>query len=626
MHRGTSDTIDQLLLEQQNGNGEVQAILAPARKPLSYAVLAQQMSSVSRALQCLSIGRGDRVAVVLPDGPEMAVAFLTFSACATFAPLNPAYGVAEFDFYLADLQAKAVVLPADQDSPARAVARSRGIPVIELISHPDVEAGVFELRGAGEPARLKPCAPHLAEPEDVALVLHTSGTTSRPKMVPLTHRNLCSSARHIVAALALTREDRALSIMPLFHIHGLVGVVLASVTAGGSIVCPPGFDAARFYEWLKEFRPTWYSAVPTMHQAILGGAATQAEIVRRSSLRFIRSSSSPLPPPVMRELESVFNVPVIESYGMTEASHQMASNPLPPGPRKPGSVGLAAGPEIAIVDEQGQRRGSGETGEIVIRGPNVTRGYANNPEANRTAFVDGWFRTGDQGYLDSHGYLFITGRLKEIINRGGEKIAPRDIDDALLCHPGVRQAVSFAVPHPTLGEDVAAAVVPKDGEMLTETDLRAAAARSLPGFKVPSRIVVLKEIPKGPTGKIQRIGLADRLARELAVAYEPPEPGLETLTATTIQQVLQRSPVGRQDNFFALGGDSIRATQVAVRLAQSLSLDISPVILFHHPTVALLAAELGRLQQTQVDALAAELARLPPEAAERMLREASEGD
>jgi oxalate---CoA ligase len=585
-----------------------------------------QLDHVAGVLLQAGLDRDDRIAVVLPDGPEMATAFLTITACATFAPLNPAYGAEDFEFYLTDLHAKALVLQAGQETPAREVARRRGIQVLELVPRLEAEAGVFDLQGMGNAAKGEPGHLPSAHPEDIALFLHTSGTTSRPKGVPLTQQNLCSSARHIAATLALTPDDRSLSIMPLFHIHGLIGVILSSITAGASVMCPPGFDASRFFEWLDVLRPTWYSAVPTIHQAILAHAGINHGMLKRPPLRFIRSSSSALPPQVMRDLESAFGAPVIESYGMTEASHQMASNPLPPGVRKPGSVGLAAGPRVAIMDEHGQLRETGETGEIVIQGPNVTLQYENNPEANRATFVNGWFRTGDQGHLDAEGYLFITGRLKEIINRGGEKIAPREIDEALMNHPGVRQAVAFAVPHPTLGEDVAAAIVPKEGHTPAESELRQAMARHLPPFKVPSRIVILKEIPMGPTGKIQRIGLADRLARELASAYEPPEEGLETLAAATIEQLLQRSPIGRHDNFFALGGDSIRATQVLVRLGDTLGCEIPSVLLFDHPTVALLAAKLARLQEKEIESLAAELAKLPPEEAARLLGEVSENN
>jgi acyl-CoA synthetase (AMP-forming)/AMP-acid ligase II len=349
------------------------------------------------------------------------------------------------------------------------------------------------------------------EPEDIALVLHTSGTTSRPKIVPLSQRNLTTSAANIARGLALTPDDRCLVVMPLFHIHGLIGALLASLSAGASVYCPPGFNALRFFAWLDDSEATWYTAVPTMHQAALGRAERNRDILQRRRLRFIRSSSAPLPPPVMRALEETFGCPVIESYGMTEASHQMASNPLPPAVRKPGTVGLAAGPEVAIMGPDGALLGRGTAGEIVIRGASVTRGYANNPAANAEAFRDGWFRTGDLGVLDAEGYLTINGRLKEIINRGGEKIAPREVDDVLLDHPAVAQAVTFALPHDKLGEDVAAAIVLRENCSASEQELREFVAGRLADFKVPRRIVFLPEIPKGPTGKPQRIGLAQRL-------------------------------------------------------------------------------------------------------------------
>jgi len=299
--------------------------------------------------------------------------------------------------------------------------------------------------------------------------------------------------------------------MPLFHIHGLIAAVMASLHAGASICCTPGFNALRFFAWLKDADPTWYTAVPTMHQAILERAGRNAEVVKGARLRLIRSSSASLPPQVMAALEQTFGAPVIEAYGMTEAAHQMASNPLPPRERKPGSVGVSAGPDVAIMDEHGALMPAGRTGEVVIRGANVTTGYRNNPDANASAFSDGWFRTGDQGVMDEAGYLRLTGRLKEIINRGGEKISPREVDEILLDHPDIQQAVTFAVAHPKLGEDVAAAVVLRDGASTTDRQIREFAATRLADFKVPRTIVVVPEIPKGPTGKLQRIGLAEKL-------------------------------------------------------------------------------------------------------------------
>ena len=350
-----------------------------------------------------------------------------------------------------------------------------------------------------------------AQAGDVALLLHTSGTTSRPKLVPLTQRNVVASARSIRATLGLVAEDRGLNIMPLFHIHGLMAGLLAPLAAGSQVFCTPGFNALKFFGWMNEARPTWYTAVPTMHQTILGRASHNREVIGANPLRFVRSSSSSMPPQVIAELEATFQAPLIEAYGMTEASHQMASNPLPPGKRIPGTVGLAAGPEVAIMNEQGDLLPPGQTGEIVIRGENVTPGYEKNPAANAEAFNNGWFRTGDQGIMSAEGYITITGRLKEIINRGGEKISPREVDEVLMDHPAILQVVTFAFPHERLGEDVAAAIVLRDGASLTEKEVREFAARRLADFKVPRKVRFVAEIPKGATGKLQRIGLAAKL-------------------------------------------------------------------------------------------------------------------
>ena len=302
-----------------------------------------------------------------------------------------------------------------------------------------------------------------------------------------------------------------MNIMPLFHIHGLIAAVLSSVTAGSSVFCSPPFNALRVFSWFDEANPSWYTAVPTMHQAILSRAPRNKEILDKINLRFIRSSSSSLPPPVMHELEETFGAPVAESYGMTEAAHQMASNELPPGKRKPGSVGVAAGPEVSIMDENGKILPQGETGEIVIRGPNVTDGYENNPTANAENFTNGWFRTGDQGVLDEDRFLKITGRLKEIINRGGEKIAPLEVDNVIQAHPAVAQTVTFSMPHPKLGEEVAAAIVLNEGAKITDREIKNFVSEKLADFKVPRKILFLDEIPKGATGKMQRIGLAEKL-------------------------------------------------------------------------------------------------------------------
>jgi len=500
-----SDTILDLLAR---GDAADTAIGTPERPPLAYEDLRQHVRKTIETLRRLGIGRNDRVAIVLPTGPEMASAFVSVGAGATTAPLNSAYRDEEFEFYLSDLNAKALIVGTADDSPAVAVAKHLDVRILRLSSQPTDSAGLFDLNGD---AVAEPSLDGDADSGDIALVLHTSGTTSRPKIVPLSHANICASARNISATLALKRDDRCLNVMPLFHIHGLMGAVLSSIAAGGSVHCPPGFNALRFFSWLEEIQPTWYTAVPTMHQTLLARAARNREVIEQAKLRFIRSSSASLPSQVMAELEEVFGVPVIESYGMTEAAHQMASNPLPPKARKPGSVGLPAGPEVAILDDSGAIQDKGTVGEVAIRGDNVTAGYEANPEANASAFTDGWFRTGDQGLLDEDGYLSITGRLKEIINRGGEKISPLEVDEILMDHDAVAQAVTFALPHDKLGEEVAAAIVLREGASLTEKELRDFAGQRLAAFKVPRTVIFLDEIPKGPTGKMQRIGLAEKL-------------------------------------------------------------------------------------------------------------------
>jgi acyl-CoA synthetase (AMP-forming)/AMP-acid ligase II len=491
----------------ERGQADAPAILAPERPALSYGALRALVGDTVKALNALGVGRDDRVAIVLPNGPEMATAFIAVAAGATTAPLNPAYRAEEFDFYLSDLGAKALVVEAGSTSPALEVARARAIPVVTLHVAPGAPAGAFTLTGpeAGRTAR-----PGLAGPDDIALVLHTSGTTSRPKIVPLSQRNICASARNIRATLGLTPADRCLNIMPLFHIHGLMAAVSSSLAAGASVFCTPGFNALKFFAWMDEVKPPWYTGVPTMHQAILLRAPGNADIVRTNRLRFIRSSSSALPPTVIVELERVFGVPVVEAYGMTEATHQMASNPLG-GARKAGTVGPSGGPEIRIVDETGTTVPRGRPGEIVIKGPNVMTAYENNPKANAEAFYDGWFRTGDQGVMDDDGYVSITGRLKEIINRGGEKVSPREVDEIIMEHPAVHQCVTFAMPHDMLGEDVAAAIVLRQGTSATDKELREFASARLAPYKVPRKILILDQIPVGATGKLQRIGLAQKL-------------------------------------------------------------------------------------------------------------------
>jgi acyl-CoA synthetase (AMP-forming)/AMP-acid ligase II len=561
------------------------AIAAPGREPTTYARLYAHTEYVRDALTAAGLGGKDRVAIVLPSGPEMAVAFLSISAVATCAPLNPALSQREFDFYLSDARAKTLVIEKSSPSPARAAALERGIQVVEIVPRYEGPAGLFAFEGLETPSA---SAARPLDPGDIALLLHTSGTTARPKLVPLAHESLYRSAENISRTLALDPGDRCLNLMPLFHIHGLVGSLLSSLYAGGSVCCAQGVDPHAIREWLRRERPSWITAVPTILQALLESVEGREEIVDALRLRLIRSSSAAMSPELMGRLERTFKVPVIESYGMTEAAHQMASNPLPPRVRKPKSVGLPAGPEIAIMSGEGQALPAGERGEIVIRGGNVMAGYENNLSANQEAFTGGWFRTGDEGFFDADGYLFLTGRIKEMINRGGEKISPREIDEVLVEHDAVSQAVTFAVPHPTLGEDVAAAVVLEGGRSVTEPDLHDFCARALAAHKLPRQILFLDELPKGPSGKLLRIGLAKRFADKLRAPFQGPRNQLETHIAAAFRDSLDVDSVGVHDNFFALGGDSLRAITVVTSL-QGEGIRLSADDIFRNPTVARLA-------------------------------------
>jgi oxalate---CoA ligase len=478
-------------------DAEKTALVVPDQGPRwTYARLREQVEALVDQLRRGGIRPGDVVSIVLPNGLEYLATFLAVTwARATAAPLNPAYKAEEFRFYMEDAGAKVVVVPPG-DHPARAAAGQLKLPVWEV--RLDHKGQVVLERPAGGPAVSEDADPPRGD--DVALFLHTSGTTSRPKGVPLTHSNLWTSLGNIVATYALGPDDASLIAMPLFHVHGLLGATLSTLHRGGTAIVPQRFSAASFWNHAREHGATWYSAVPTIHQILL--ARADQDGAPKSGLRFIRSCSAALAPSVFSQLEARFGAPVLEAYGMTEAAHQMASNPLPPGARKPGSVGPGTGVEIAILNEQGSAMPAGALGEVSIRGKNVMQGYRNNPEANAQAFASGFFRTGDQGLLDANGYLTLTGRIKELINRGGEKISPLEVDGVLVEHPGVSEAVCFAVPDPKYGEEVHAAVVLK--APATESEIVAFCRQRLADFKVPKRIHITDSLPRTATGKIQR--------------------------------------------------------------------------------------------------------------------------
>jgi amino acid adenylation domain-containing protein len=583
------------------------AILATNHAQVTYGALWVLVNETVRGLRRLGVGAKDRVALVLPAGTETAVATLAVATGAVCVPLNPSFTADECQRYFVDLRVTALLTRADMDSASRGVAHTLGIPIIDLAPRPGDGPAAFGLLGSGTGCavgnELGPSA------DDDAFILLTSGTDARPKMVPLTHASVCRSAYNAGAALTLGPRDRLLNVLPLFHAHGLISGLLTALAAGSTVVCTRGFNPPAFFDWLSEFRPTWYTAVPAIHRAVLTAADRHKHRIRRCSLRVIRSASASLPPAVLRKLESLFGVPVIETYGMTEAASQIAANPL--GQRKPGSVGRPAGAEIMIVDREGRALASGERGEIALRGPTIARGYDNDIVATEFAFRDGWFRTGDLGYFDEDGYLFIVGRIKDIINRGGQKVAPVEVEQALLSHPDVVEAAVFSIPQERLGEDVAAAVVLRADAKLTPQKLRNFTRERLARFKVPGLIRIVPEIPKGPSGKIQRGGLAAGLSTTLPSAgvkdggkLVPPRSELERQLANTWTELLDLNRIGIDQDVFALGADSITVTQMLSRLRARFGIDFSFKDIFDAPSVAALAA---RLESSQTDPAAVSL-------------------
>jgi len=475
------------------------AALITAAGAITYRELASQIDDLAEQLTNLGLRSCDRIAMALPNGLEMIASFLAASTVGTAAPLNPAYTRDEFKFYLEDSAARVLIVPHNAEE-ARAAAIATNTPIVECLLDAKRQVRIT--------CDTKLNADSVADGngrDAIALMLHTSGTTSRPKRVPLSHINLATSAENVARTYHLSPQDVSLCVMPLFHVHGLVASTLATFATGGTVVVPAKFNPLSFWSTVREHGATWYSAVPTIHQ-VLVSRAKGSRPEGAEQLRFIRSCSASLAPQLMSEMEGTFGAPVLEAYGMTEAAHQMASNPLPPLARKPGSVGRGTQVEIAILDDTGNLLPSGATGEVSIKGRNVFSGYEDNARANAESFANGWFRTGDQGILDRDGYLTLVGRIKELINRGGEKISPREIDEALLRHPAVAEACCFGIPDRVYGEGVAAAVVLKDAT--TEKDLIAHCRSSLADFKCPTKIYIIDAIPRTATGKIQRRNVA----------------------------------------------------------------------------------------------------------------------
>jgi acyl-CoA synthetase (AMP-forming)/AMP-acid ligase II len=576
-------TIHELLVRQAERFGDAPAIVVEDRPPLDYAALRAEVDRAVAALAAAGIGRRSRVAVALSNIPEAVTAIFAALSAGVCVPLNPALGQVASEALLRRLRVDALIVPEDVDSPIEASARLLGLSLLRLASAPERPAGSVLLRFDNARPGV---ARSIPSPDDPAVVFHTSGTTSIPKVVPLTHAQLVARS----SAQPISSGDRCLLVPPIFT-GGVFGHSLCSpLAAGAAIGFARGAGVDALLDALDALSITYFSANPALLDSLGERVAQRGAIA--PTVRYIRSSSSALSPEQQHRAEAALGVPVVQGYGMTEVG-TIAQNPLPPASRIPGSAGVSVGPDIAVMDENGALVAANVTGELVVRGPGVMSGYEDNPEANRCAFRGGWFRTGDSGHLGDGGYVFITGRIKELINRGGLKVAPAEIDDALRRHPDVADAVAFGVPHPTLGEDVAAAVVVRRSETVSEQQLREFAFAHLAPHKVPSTILYVAALPRTAAGKLNRSEFAEAYAAALRPTFRAPRDARERLVAAIISEVVHVERVGIDDNFFALGGDSIRGAQVMARVNAAIGSNLGPDALFRLPTVASFAAALA---------------------------------
>jgi acyl-CoA synthetase (AMP-forming)/AMP-acid ligase II len=580
-------TLLELLEAQARARESLPALLAPERPPLSYGALLCQVERTGAELAAMGLGRGSRVALALPNGPELAAAIVSTMSWSTCAPLNPAYDEDLCRYLLEKMRAAALVVGESPEPPAAHAARSLGIPIVRLLFARDEPAGTFRLSADISDDAV---TVERAGSEDCVLMLHTSGTTAKPKLVPLTQCSQLEAFLYRAEFLRLRPEDRCLCLAPLFTASGIRRNIGPALAAGSSVVCTPGFETNEFFTWLETFRPTYYTAPPTVHRAVLGVLEHRSEALHHS-LRYVLATSASLPEPEQARLERALGVPVLQAYAMTEGGG-IAHDPLPPARRRSGSVGLAAGCEVRVLGASGKFLPAGEAGEFLVRSREVFAGYEDDPEANAAAFHDGWFRTGDLGYFDEDGYLYVVGRIKELVNRGGLKVSPTAVDAALMQHPDVAQAAAFGVPHPTLGEDLLAAIIPRADASVSEQELRDFLLQRLAGFMVPSHILIESELPKNALGKVQRAALAERFEAHRQSPFMAPRDVHEELVAGFFSQVLAGVRVSALDNFFDLGGDSLSGAQVVTRANLALGVNLPVGSLFRRPTVAEFAAEL----------------------------------
>ena len=586
----TASTLLELIDAQARARPSSVAILAPDRLPISYGALLRQVEYVGASLAAMGLGRGQRVALTLPNGPETAVAILSTMSWATCVPLNPAADEELCRFLLAQVRAAALVIAEGATPPSARAACVLGVPIVRLAFAPGDAAGIFSLSTDTPRAAVAAQRPRA---EDIALLLPTSGTTARPKIVRSTHRGQVAAFASCARLLRLTSADRCLCVAPLFTGSAIRRNLGPALAAGASIVCTPAFDASAFIDWLETLHPTYYTGSPTMQGAVCEALERRGSTPRHS-LRYALSGSAPLSVALQERLEHALGVPVLQAYAMAELG-TVAHDLLPPARRKAGSVGLPESCAVRVLGKGGEFLSSDQLGEIVVRRDEMDQvfaGYEEDPEASALALHQGWFRTGDLGSIDDEGYVYIKGRIKELINRGGFKVSPAAVDVALMQHPFVAEAATFGVPHRTLGEDVVAAVVKRESGCVSEQELRDFALQRLAGFMVPSRILFVRELPKTALGKVRRTALAETLAVDRRTEFVLPRDPDEELVARLYAEQLGSERVGALANFFDLGGDSLRGAQLVMRANDAFGCALTVEDLFRRPTVAEFAAEL----------------------------------
>jgi acyl-CoA synthetase (AMP-forming)/AMP-acid ligase II/thioesterase domain-containing protein/acyl carrier protein len=590
-------TVPELIRNRGQISANAPAFLAEGAQAMSYARLVSLIDDFRVQLASAGFGKSDRLAVVHGGGVEALATMLGVMGVTAVAPINPGSTAEELEKQFGIRRITGVVIDGDADGPARDVAAKMGLPILEVTKSGSNIAGDVKLSGIAGEGGLE-CEP--SGPDDVALVFATSGTTGDGKIVTCTHGRFVSQIFPICERLELGADDRLLIAIPLYYYSGFHHCMNTLCTGGSVVVLPPK-ETNRIFDFMKRFDPTWYTGGPTLHRYVYDNISAHCRKPGSGRLRFIRASSGRLPPEMARALELKLGVPVIVGYGMTEAG-TVATNPLPPRIRHHESVGPVTTGEIAILDDAGRQLSAGERGEVAVRGSHVFEGYESDAEGTAAVFADGWFRTWDEGYLDEHGYLFLSGRIKEIINCGGQKVHPMEVDAAISAIPGVKEAAAFAAPHPTLGEVVAAAVVTEEAAALTESDISTVLCEKLSQFKIPRRYVFVKSLPRTPTGKVQ----LDVLAKTFTVmveqrhendpgpkgSHERPPTVLEAQLQKIFSAALMRDDVGLDDDFYDMGGDSLRAIELFLEIERKLGLVMPSGLSAEAGTVAAIARKI----------------------------------